>query len=283
WTLWLFTLSDLKTIVVPSTVFGIVNAYTARGANEYHKSFHTLRLRILPVCFWVWLTLLPFTINNQQNPSSIAEDRVNKPWRPLPSKRISPTGAKQLMVLLYLLSLSLSAFTGLGLRQAIALFFLGAWYNNFGGGDHSPLVRNAINACGYVCFASGALEVALGQPIFFDSSMRAWLGMICGIILTTVHSQDMYDQQGDALRGRRTIPLVLGDLPARYTIAVWMFLWGIACPTFWHADLVVSAVSVSSALVVAIRTLRLRTVRSDKVTFMIWNVWIAGMFAMPLL
>lgn len=34
--------------------------------------------------------------------------------------------------------------------------------------------------------------------------------MPAGVILTTVHTQDMYDKEGDAARGRQTLPLVMG-------------------------------------------------------------------------
>lgn len=35
-----------------------------------------------------------------------------------------------------------------------------------------------------------------------------------------MHSQDMKDQDGDRSRGRRTAPIVLGDVVARSTIAI---------------------------------------------------------------
>jgi hypothetical protein len=37
---------------------------------------------------------------------------------------------------------------------------------------------------------------------------------------STLHMQDMYDQAGDSLRDRRTLPLVVGDSSARWMTIV---------------------------------------------------------------
>ncbi|PSR76877.1 UbiA prenyltransferase family [Coniella lustricola] len=288
-TLWLFTLSDLKTIAVPSTVFGVSNAIVAP---VYGISAGTDTLGIIlrtPLVFlWVWANLLPFDINNQHTPSAIAEDSINKPWRPLPQGRITPAQAKVAIYCLYpavqLVSIRLDG----GLRQGLALIFLGIWYNNFGGADYHPFVRNSINAMGYICFISGAMEVALGAPIPITTSgsslrLLQWLLILGSVILTTVHTQDLADQEGDALRGRRTIPLVIGDSPARYTIAIAMLFWGFVCPFMWHGSTLSRALSLLLSSWVIIRTLRFRNTTSDKKTFRIWNLWIAFLYVIPLL
>lgn len=286
-TLWLFTFSDLKTIVIPSTLFGITNSllasqYRLAAANP-HPGYLFPVGRWLLALLWVWINLLPFAINNQRGPLAIAEDRVNKPWRPMPSGRLSSQGAKTTMLVLYLVAQLCSAYITGGLRQSLGLVLLGVWYNNFGGGDCHPLIRNAINAMGYVCFTSGALEVALGTmlPFASSSSLLQWLCIIAGIIMTTVHTQDMYDQEGDGLRGRRTVPLVIGDVPARWTIALWMLVWGAVCPHAWDAPVVVRLLGLTLAGLVGFRSLVWRKVSSDKTTFIIWNVWMCYVYLLP--
>ncbi|KAI1475580.1 UbiA prenyltransferase family [Daldinia eschscholtzii] len=286
-TLWLFAFSDLKTIVIPSTIFGVVNAL---AASKYRDSLQTIHyteiLRRSPlVLFWVLMHYLPFAINNQRTPLAITEDAINKPWRPLPSRRLSPSQAKVLMFSFYVFAQLCSVFITGGLRQGVGLIFLGTWYNNFGGADVNPLIRNAINALGYICFISGAMEVALGVPLPLSTTsvLAKWFGIISGIIMTTVHTQDMYDQEGDALRGRRTLPLVLGDGPARWITAVWMVVWGVLCPNFWHTTLPTRTIGMALALLVGLRTLAYRSVPSDKVTFLIWNIWVSFVYALPLL
>lgn len=174
---------------------------------------------------------------------------------------------------------------GCGMQQAVALVVLGAWYNNFGGADCNPLIRNAINALGYVCFTSGAMEVAIGRPLPVfsrDSILLKWFSIIAAVIFTTVHTQDMYDQKGDALRGRLTVPIVIGDCLARWTIACWLVIWGLSCPLFWAVNATAWSGTVGMAVVVAFRTLHFRDVLSDKRTFAIWNVWISLVYALPM-
>ncbi|KAI1377901.1 UbiA prenyltransferase family [Hypoxylon crocopeplum] len=285
-TLWLFAFSDLKTIVIPSTIFGIANALAASRYDASLKSVGYIELlqRSPLVLLWVSVHYLAFAVNNQRTPLAVAEDAANKPWRPLPSGRISPYAANILMVFFYVSAQICSTVTG-GLRQGVGLIFLGMWYNNFGGADTNPLLRNIINALGYICFISGAMEVALGTylPLSASSGLARWFGVISGIIITTIHSQDMYDQEGDALRGRRTLPLVLDDGPARWIIALWMPVWGVLCPNFWNTTLAARAVSLVLAALVGLRTLAYRNVPSDKVTFVIWNVWVSLIYILPLL
>ena len=130
------------------------------------------------------------------------------------------------MLFLYPLAVITSFAIG-GLKQSIALVILGVWYNNFAGGDRSCLLRNLINAYGYVCFTSGAMEVAAGVVLPLDVRLIQWLDMIAAVIFCTVHLQDMYDQAGDQIRGRNTVPLVVGDGRARWTTALAMIFWGL--------------------------------------------------------
>ncbi|KAI1142051.1 UbiA prenyltransferase family-domain-containing protein [Hypoxylon sp. FL0543] len=286
-TLWLFTLSDLKTIVVPSTIFGITNSLTI---SKYHvvpdqpiQDRHLL-CRSLMALLWVWINLVPFTIGNQTTASSIAEDAINKPWRPLPSRRLSSSHARIMMPFFYVVAQIFNIYTGSGIRQGVCLFLLGVWYNNLGGADYHPLIRNAINALGYVCFTSGAMEAALGMPLPFCTSSRLveWLGVIAGIIVTTVHVHDMYDQEGDALRGRRTLPLVIGDMLARWVTAFWMLIWGICCPIFCGTGFIAQVSGLVLSLSVALRTLLYRNVSSDRLTCLTWNIWMSFVYLLPL-
>ena len=286
-TLWLFTFSDFKTILIPSFVFGIANALAAHAYQLpvlYHVNSTDLFRKSPFVLLWIWLNLLPFNINNQRTSSAIAEDTINKPWRPIPSGRLSSDQAKYIMLSFYIFAQLFSLFISGGLRQGICLLFLGIWYNNLGGADGHYLIRNSTNALGFLCFISGAMEVALGTslPLSGSSRMVNWFGVIAGIVLTTVHTQDMYDQEGDALRRRSTVPLDLGDATARWTIAVPMVAWGTLCPMFWGANFAAHALSLAMATSVGIRSVAYRNVSSDRKTFLIWNIWLSFVYILPL-
>lgn len=295
YTLWLFVFSDFKTIVAPSTIFGSTNAWAASkydphvpGALSTPKTFSDSPKsigRTLAAVSWLLINLIPFAINNQRGERAIAEDSLNKPWRPFPRGRISHQWGTRVMVTLYILAPIYSiAFAG-GVRHSVALIWLGLWYNNWGGADKNPVIRNIINGLGYTCFASGAMEVALGGSLLSLHPLGwlgRWLLVIIGIIFSTVQLQDMSDQPGDAKRGRRTVPLVWGDTAARWTIALPMLCWGIWCPIFWGVSSLWFTISMALASLVALRTLMVRSIRGDKQTFRLWNCWIAIIYMLPL-
>ncbi|RHZ60229.1 UbiA family prenyltransferase [Aspergillus thermomutatus] len=294
YTLWLFVASDVQTILLPSTIFGITNALASldlRDVQSQLPAYLNTVQRIPLIIGWVGINLLPLTMNNQRSPSSIAEDSLNKPWRPLPSRRLSGSQAKRLMLGFYALALVYSFFYSGGHRQCLGLIVLGTCYNSFGAGDNNPVIRNIINALGYLCFNSGAAEVALGSgsAVFAESpearqySLRLWIMVITGIILTTMHVQDMCDQEGDAKRGRRTLPLVIGDAAARWSIALPMPVWGVVCPLLAGAGPLAAGLSVVLAFAVAIRMLMWRDAASDRTTFLVWNLWISVVYMLPLL
>lgn len=287
--LWLFIFSDLKTIIIPSTIFDTCNAIAAQNYGlalppDADVSVRYILSQILRTLLWVLINILPFTINNQRDPSAVAEDRINKPWRPFPSHRISDRQAKCLMLFLYIAAQIYSLLYSGGYRQSLSLLILGTWYNNLDGADGHPLIRNLINALGYLCFISGAMDVALGPqvPLHPTRHLVQWLLIIAAIILSTVHLQDMYDQKGDSERGRKTVPLVIGDTAARWTIAIPMLGWGPLCPAFWHVNASVFGLSCFLACIIAGRTLLFRSVEGDRTTFRIWNCWVALLFVMPL-
>ena len=99
-----------------------------------------------------------------------------------------------------------------GMKQCLALIVLGYWYNDRGGADRSCIFRNLINAFGFICYASGATEVA-SRTELLDSPFKP-------IVVSSIHTQAMYDQIGDSIRGRLSDPLVIRDAPTRWTIAI---------------------------------------------------------------
>ncbi|PQE07304.1 digeranylgeranylglyceryl phosphate synthase protein [Rutstroemia sp. NJR-2017a WRK4] len=287
-TIWLFTFSDLKTIILPSTAFGVCTALavsieeSSQNASHYNAKHYIDVLSSVPkVMLWTWINLLPFAINNQRQPEAIEEDAINKPWRVFPSGRLSPESAKTLMLFGFFMAIITSQVQGSSL-QCLALILLGFWYNNLNGSDCSFLVRNFINACGFVCFTSGAMQVAVGTSYSVLELHGWWYGIIAGIVFSTVQMQDMYDQRGDAIRNRKTVPLVLGDGLARWTIAVPVVMWCWLAPLLWNSSFFGFVLPVALGFTVAIRVLRRRTESEDKKTFRLWNLWLVSIYLLPL-
>lgn len=288
-TLWLFNANDLTSIVLPSTFFALFGGLACALDDSHTFAVHShlpplghILLSVPQVLWWAWINLLSFSINNQRSPQAVAEDALNKPWRPIPSRRLSSKSAAQLLPASHLSAIITSIALG-NLTQCLGLIILGYMYNNRGGGDTSWLSRNVINAGGFTCFSSGALQVVLAS---YGSAMKIfgwWSFVIAAIIFTTVHTQDMYDQEGDATRNRRTVPLVIGDGPARISIAFAMAVWCWLSSWLWRSTWIGYVGPVSLGLTVMLRTLLYRSVVADKNTFRIWNLWLVSIYLLPVL
>lgn len=277
-TLWLFTVNDLKTMVFPSTAF----AFFASSSTEGGTTFSFLD-RVPHILLWTWINLLAFTVNNQRTQSAIMEDKFNKPWRPIPSGRLSPFRANIIGNLAYPIAQLVSVVLGGGLAQSAVLSILGYAYNELGGGgDCGPIVRNILNAAGFTSFASGALDVATGGGTAGTSpTMVAWLGITSAVVSTTVHAQDMYDTVGDAAAKRRTVPLVFGDKQARVSIAGAVMFWSAVCPYYWDTGISGLVLPTVLGIGVAWRTLCRTSPPDDRATFRIYNVWLVGIYSLP--
>ncbi|KAE9369851.1 hypothetical protein N431DRAFT_493573 [Stipitochalara longipes BDJ] len=265
-TIWLFTYTDLKTIVFPSTAFGILTALSLSVSRNISLPPFLVFQRIPIVLFWTWLNLLPFCIGNQRQRGAIIEDKLNKPWRPVTSGRLTPQQAKNLQLAIYPVVFLASVLVG-GTPQCLVLVVLEYFYNDLEGSERSCVTRNVVNASGFVVYSSGAL---------------AWQFLMGAVVATTGHSQDMADQAGDRLRNRKTVPLVIGDSVTRWTIAVPVSFWSVVAPRFLKLGVVGYLIPFAIGWTVILRTLIVRDVVGDMTTFQIWNLWMVSLYLLPL-
>ena len=285
-TLLLFTFSDIKTILVPESLFGIMTPVT--GPILTTGKVPPLRNVVLSTPFvvlWVWINLLLLNVNNQRQLASVAEDRLNKPWRPLPSGRLTTIHANRLFLALIGVTMALSSAMG-GLKQTMILTIGSLSYDKLGGSDINCAWRNLQNAGAYVVFAAGAATVACetssGGSVTLNAQAFEWLGIISSVVLTSIHTQDMEDQAGDLVRMRKTVPLVIGDGRARLLIAGPVLFWSLLCPVYWSLRVHGFLPSFLLGLIISIRTLCFRTVKADMLTWRLWNTWIAFLYMLPL-
>lgn len=113
-------------------------------------------------------------------------------------------------------------------------------YNDLGAGD-TWILRNLFNAGGFLSFHTGAVQVTVGShPGEYCHDTLRWMFWLGTTISSNIHIQDLYDSQdlygmeGIQLRGRRTIPIVFGDSPARVSIVLLFATWSIVAPKFWR-------------------------------------------------
>ncbi|KAK4629687.1 hypothetical protein CLAFUW4_08196 [Fulvia fulva] len=120
-TLYLFTRSDLKSIVLPQALFSIACAMSAAPLTQSSPmSIADVARRVPFVVGWTWIHLLVENIENQRSEHSIIEDRVNKPWRSLPSGRLTPGQARTWLLWAVCVALLTSAVLG-ALKPSVVL------------------------------------------------------------------------------------------------------------------------------------------------------------------
>ena len=282
-TLWLFTRSDLKTVIIPTIIFAMCGAFSGKFVTSQEKVTISGVLSRLPlVTMWTWLHLLILDISNQRKTSSITEDKMNKPWRPLPAGRLTQDHARKLLLVVVLAAVTISWHLE-ALRESTALIILNWIYNDLEGAKEDPILRNVLNACGLVSFNAGATAIAadLGRTSFTQNA-HTWFAIITSVIFSTIHVQDLADTIGDAAIGRRTIPLVYGDGPARWSAAVLITAWSFLCPWYWGVTIVNYIMPVVVGGTIALQVLLKRDIRSDALSWKLWCIWSMTLYFLPL-
>lgn len=281
-TFWQLTESDFWTFVIPDTAFGILGALAGPVlTTNKATSFSAVISRIPSVLVWNWLNLFVFDLANQRSPDSVAEDRLNKPWRPIPAGHITPAQMQGLLLATLPVVLAINFF--LGAWQETSLLFGLTWmYNDLRGGDNNFIIRNIIISSGFGLYNGGSLRVACGTGNTLHNTGFRWILVISAVIFSTMHIQDLKDTAGDQVRNRQSAPLVLGDSVARWTIAVPILAWSVLCPLYLRLGLLAFVSPVAIGAYVAFRTLWMRGSQTDRVSWYIWAFWLISLYVLPL-
>ncbi|KAI0794769.1 UbiA prenyltransferase family [Fomes fomentarius] len=236
-----------------------------------------LRAFAQSVC-WTWLYLLQFCLSNQS--LSPDEDERNKPWRPLPSRRISIRHALIIRWTLLPLCIVLSVFHNI---TAVGLILtLGILLHNELRLDAHWFTRNVLNALGYAVFDAGATAIACASSI--SELPRAAVAahyFSIAIVLTTIHAQDFQDEAGDRLEKRRTIPIVMPRV-GRLSMPLGLTLWSIGLGMLWNRSLAQLLLLSSVGGLVGARFYYFRTPEADKLSYRLYNVWLAMVRITPM-
>lgn len=283
---WRITSSDFATFVIPNTVFGVGCALA--GAPLVSVPDHTRKAilcRIPSVVFFNYSNLLVFNLANQRLWEASQEDKVNKPWRPVPSGRMTRTHIRQAMQIIIPLILAINHYL-LNVGAETACILTGTWvYNDLKASEDGMLLRNAIVALALGTYNWTSVKVAIGgggsSPAQITSLGYNWVLMNAAVIFTTVHMQDIPDVAGDRSRGRHTIPIRLGQTVARWSLAIMIFVWGPTYTIYWHKTLV--GIPAVLGTYVSWRVLRYRDKpRDDRWTWQLWCTWTATLSLLPL-
>ncbi|KAH9988177.1 UbiA prenyltransferase family [Russula vinacea] len=259
----LFTWTDYKTIFFPITVFACATA-PARSCSS-----------LLWCCVWVWFHQLMCNVSNQA--CSREEDKVNHPWRPLPSGRISEPQALALRWAIVACCVSLSSLYDPELvRTTLGLAAVTFAYDELGGA--SNVVGKALCAAGgYISFEVGATTI-IGVMDFVSVTSVIISGIL---IFTAIQAQDFPDVEGDKAVGRMTFPIYAPELSRILTLFA-TIAWSVFLSWFWQVGPISTALFTSFGIHVGLRYYCWRTLEADRKSYLIFNVWLMAAHVLPL-
>ncbi|KAM4065779.1 ubiA prenyltransferase family protein [Hirsutella rhossiliensis] len=264
--LWLFTASDIKTILVPVSVF-------AYGVAPTPDSSHAIQASL-----WIWLHLLHFNISNQV--IGIAEDEQNKSYRPLTSGRITIQHARVLQRVLFAVCIVQSyGYSIQVVFASVALLTLTFAHNELGGHAHF-VARNLLNSGGISCFEWGATLVAGSSPHGLDQVAQRAICVNAVIIFTTIHAQDFKDIKGDMVMNRSTLPIMY-PRQSRKTILPGLCIWTLLCCKVWEVNYIASFPLALLAIWVGLRFFFLTTMKNDEFSYVLYNIWMVAIYLLP--
>lgn len=226
-TLLLFTYDQFFDTIIPGTMFGLLTTLSGPELSLAARPAVTVFLRTPAMVAWLWLIILQFCLQNQCSEGSWKEDAINKPWRPIPSKRITLSDAEWLLWTTRMVTGTASWYLGVWYPFLI-WSALGVLYNDLGGSDRSGMVRNMFCGGFFTCSFGGALLIALDGGEMSEAAGQ-WTLLVCWcILMTTIQTQEFRDELGDRKRGRRTLITELGRARALGTVYVAVTFWT------WH-------------------------------------------------
>jgi len=285
-TVLLFTSDQVLDTVIPGTAFGTLAALSGSTLDLPDQSCSPILGRSFAVFIWLWFVILQFCVQNQRSPGSVAEDTINKPWRPIPSGRMTSEQANKLLSWINIAAGLLSYYLDV-LPIFMVYMCLITAYNDLGGGNKSGIVRNLFCGAGFSCYFGGALSIALG-PHSMSSAAWQWTFLVTfGVLTTTIQTQEFRDEVGDKARGRRTLVTELGRERAFWTVFATVAFWSVYTPLGFFKDGWMTALLPvlfgGALLVTAAQAYRRGDHMLDRKLYKIWCVWMFGFCPLPLL
>ena len=164
----------------------------------------------------------------------------------------------------------------------LALVVLSLWYNNLGGAHRDPVTRNLITAFAVAAFGLGALNAAGESNAVLAAMGNQWVAITMTVVGTSVQVQDFEDTDGNAMRGRKTLPLIIGDVRARWITEVPIVVSSLICPIFWESGVLPFIFFFLEGLHLSWRVIVKRSLCEDKKSWRWWNLWAKTLYILSL-
>ncbi|KAK6339857.1 hypothetical protein TWF718_009247 [Orbilia javanica] len=283
----LITESNIKAYVLPVVTCAVLGIASGGVTTKFHPSWFDIAWTLPRTVLYIWLCVFYFDCSNQKDPKSIEEDRLNKPWRAVPSGRLTAEALQKIYVAAGVVLLIISATWLGGFPEALA-FMVETYIYDCASGNDSWWARGVINGLFYMTGQLGATRVA-GASLPMNEISRAgyeWCILLGLCMTTTIQIVDFRDQEGDGKRGRRTMPLVFGDGLARNITNGIILFWSIFCPMYWSHGKATAAYILPLVLGIYVtgRLYMRRSVEADRKSFHLYSLaWLPAIYAVPLL
>jgi 4-hydroxybenzoate polyprenyltransferase len=283
YTIYLVCSSNICDIIIPGFIFGAINSHIApRYSMGPAISANNILASAPFMLLWSVSNLFLFCLHNQRHPETIAEDTLNKPWRPMVTGRMTPQHATRIAYLMHPVCFLIALRIG-GFIPYMILTFFHLWYNELGGASNG-ILKNIHNAVGFSCFYIGPLEVATQHSVIRAGQViKIWLTVLMAIFATTSHAQDFRDMEGDRAASRRTIPLVFGDIQSRVFIALVVPIWTTVACWLWEVGWIEGVCVTFTGATLVVSLLLCRSRAGDALSWKLWVVWVQALIMLPFL
>ncbi|KAJ8085278.1 hypothetical protein PM082_004073 [Marasmius tenuissimus] len=231
----------------------------------------------MAACIWLILHLLAFNIQNQL--LGIEEDCLCKPDRPFASGRVSPENGSALLVVV--ISASIAWSTLHGMLPLCIVYMCGTLLYNRLELAVNPFLKNPMTGVGYSCYVWGMTYIMGGHQPLSTRSRSAILmsGLIFGL---TGHIADFKDRSGDAQMGRRTIPLILPQRIARWSLSFLILTCTYGSIAFWLPPITVTCVFTIMSLITVTKLVETHSEKDDRINFRWYKGWLICVHILPL-
>lgn len=161
---------------------------------------------------WFATTWVIYLINGI---ADVAADRLNGSRRPIAQGLLPINAATRIAAALVIVALALAALVSPLALVVVVLMLAVGWFYSFGrwpAKNHMPAFVVSAILLGLLTYSAGAIAIGAtrisGALAVFAIALSLWMGL-------GGWTKDLSDTEGDALTGRRTLPVILGDRLAR--------------------------------------------------------------------
>jgi len=250
-----FSWRDWSATIIPGSIFAV-------GAVQSTQPSLIIFRYILLLS---WLTPYIYFFNLLNQITGVDEDRINKPDRPIPSGKLTLNGAKWRCVISLLVFLSIPAFEPALLPETLCWVLVVVFLCLTPAGNHwlgKSCVAMSVGLWSLLGASWKAIAPGLPKDDHNILALSVWAGLLTQI-------QDLRDVEGDAVVGRKTMPIVFGDVATRRVIV--LLLMPTALLALWVGDILsIAPFTLTIAHVfLAYRVMQTGGSRYDHQTYMV--------------